>query len=241
MRIAVLSDIHANLNALDAVLRAVGEVDAFWHLGDVVGYGPEPNRVVDRLREIGAVGVRGNHDVAALGGNEIDDFNQDARAAMIWTRERLEPRALEWLSALPEKLVNGEFTLAHGSPRDPVWEYLMTRRAAKESFSAFETPYCFVGHTHVPVVFMELDGEVEMLAAEPGTELALGEERAIVNPGSVGQPRDGEPEASCVVLEIGATTTITWHRVPYDVEATQAAMASEGLPPRLVSRLTWGY
>ena len=119
MRIAVLSDIHANLRALDAMLATLGEVDALWHLGDVVGYGPDPDAVVERLRERGAIGVRGNHDTAALGGPEIAYFNVDARRAMEWTREAIAPTTREWLTAQPERRSEGDFSLVHGSPRDP--------------------------------------------------------------------------------------------------------------------------
>ncbi len=240
MRIAILSDIHANLRALEAVLGAIGGVDAVWHLGDVVGYGPEPDGVIARLRDIGAIGVRGNHDVAAVGGSEIEYFNPDARAAMEWTRARLGPAARAWLEGLPERRVEGEFTLVHGSPRDPVWEYLTSRSSAETNFDAFDTPYCLVGHTHVPIVFLESGGDVEILGVEPGSELHLDGRRAIVNPGSVGQPRDGEPTASYVLLDTEAGT-LTWQRVPYDVEATQATMVDAGLPVRLARRLTFGF
>src|SRR5437773_2673105 len=124
MRIAVLSDIHSNLVALDAVLSSVGTVDAIWHLGDVVGYGPEPDAVVARLKLLGAIGVRGNHDAAAAGGPEIDWFNPDARAAMEWTRREIRPETRKWLAELPVQRIEGEFTLVHGSPRDPTWEYV---------------------------------------------------------------------------------------------------------------------
>ncbi len=239
MRVAVLSDIHANLRALEAVLGSLGSVDAIWQLGDVVGYGPDPNAVIERLREVGARGVRGNHDVAALGGDEIDYFNPDARRAMAWTRESLSPASREWLDALPERLEDGDFTLAHGSPRDPIWEYLTSRSAAEANLTAFDTPYCLVGHTHVPVVFRHEEGEMELLGVDAGSRLALNEERAIINPGSVGQPRDGEPEASYVILDTSKGTA-TWRRIPYDVEATQAAMIEAGLPRALARRLTFG-
>ena len=126
MRVAVLSDIHANLVALDAVLATLGSVDAVWHLGDVVGYGPDPDGVVARLTEIGAVGVRGNHDAAAAGGDEIDWFNPDARAAMEWTRTRISPTTRDWLAALPERHTRSVFGMVHGSPREPLWEYIVS-------------------------------------------------------------------------------------------------------------------
>ena len=131
MRIAVLSDIHSNLVALDAVLADIGTVDAVWHLGDVVGYGPEPDAVVERLAGVGAVGVRGNHDAAAAGGPEIEAFNPEARRAMEWTRRRIAPATRDWLAALPERLVVDEASLVHGSLRDPTWEYVTSAAIAR--------------------------------------------------------------------------------------------------------------
>ena len=124
MRIAVISDVHANLVALDAVIGAAGTVDRWWHLGDIVGYGPDPDQVVDRLRDLAVSGVRGNHDSAAVGGPEIDWFNPDARRAMEWTRAAISPRTRAWLADLRPTLVEGDRTLVHGSPRDPMWEYV---------------------------------------------------------------------------------------------------------------------
>ena len=136
MRIAVLSDIHANLPALDAVLDDAGAVDAVWHLGDVVGYGPDPDGVVDRLRAVGAIGVRGNHDAAAVGGPEIDWFNPDARRAMEWTRAAISPATLAWLSALPERRTEEAASLVHGSPREPLWEYVTSAAVARANLAA---------------------------------------------------------------------------------------------------------
>ncbi len=173
MRIAVFSDIHANLVALDAALESLGTVDAVWHLGDVVGYGPEPDAVVERLREVGARGVKGNHDAAAGGGNEIEYFNPDARKAMEWTRRVISPATREWLSALPEQLVQDDFTLVHGSPRDPTWEYVISTPVARASLSVLRTSYCLHGHTHVPLVFRDDDGRIEALAPSDGSSLRL--------------------------------------------------------------------
>src|SRR5258705_6842284 len=149
MRVAVLSDIHANLVALDAVLASLGTVDAVWHLGDVVGYGPEPDGVVARLTEIGAVGVRGNHDAAAAGGDEIDWFNPDARAAMEWTRTAIADRTRDWLTALPERHTEGDFSLVHGSPREPLWEYIVSVPIARANLAVLTTPIGLYGHTHL--------------------------------------------------------------------------------------------
>src|SRR4051812_29250696 len=150
MRIAVLSDIHGNLPALEAVLDALKPYDAIWQLGDIVGYGPQPNEVVARLAQENAAGVRGNHDAAAIGDLDTDAFNDDARTALEWTANQLEPATREWLSKLPERAIEDSFTLVHGSPRDPTWEYVFTASVARSNVSAFDTPHCLVGHTHMP-------------------------------------------------------------------------------------------
>jgi diadenosine tetraphosphatase ApaH/serine/threonine PP2A family protein phosphatase len=241
MIVAVLSDIHSNLAALEAVLASLGEVDAIWHLGDVVGYGPDPDAVVERLREIGAVGVKGNHDDAACGGPSIASFSPVARVAAEWTRDRIAPSTRRFLEGLPEILVIPEtpFTLAHGSPRDPILEYVFSPGVAEANLAAFSTPYCLVGHTHVPLVFRERRGGMQVLGAEPGARIQLDERRAIVNPGSVGQPRDGDPDASYLILDTSEGTA-TWRRVGYDIEATQDAIRAAGLPPQLAARLSYG-
>jgi diadenosine tetraphosphatase ApaH/serine/threonine PP2A family protein phosphatase len=239
MRIAVLSDIHSNLVALDAVLGAIGSVDAVWHLGDVVGYGPEPDGVVDRLRGLDAAGVRGNHDAAAAGGSEIDWFNPEARAAMEWTRTAISDATRDWLAALPLRHIDSDFTLVHGSPRDPIWEYVTTPNLAKAGLSAIGTRHGLHGHTHIPVAFTEVDGRMRTLVPRSGNTVALGEGRMLLNPGSVGQPRDGDPRASYLVLDTERGTA-AWGRVAYDIDAVQAAMRAVGLPNRLVDRLRVG-
>jgi diadenosine tetraphosphatase ApaH/serine/threonine PP2A family protein phosphatase len=239
MRIAVLSDIHANLPALDAVLAAAGTVDGIWHLGDVVGYGPDPDAVVERLRDAGSIGVRGNHDAAACGGFEIDWFNPDARRAMEWTRRQIGTATVEWLSAQPERRTVEGCELVHGSPREPLWEYVTSVPVARANLALLGTPIGLHGHTHVPVAFLDQDGRVE--AVGPGREPALEllGRRALINPGSVGQPRDGDPDASYMILDPQAGS-LTWHRVPYDIAAVQRSMRSAGLPASLVSRLSVG-
>ena len=148
MRLAVLSDIHSNLPALEAVLEAIGPFDQLWVLGDIVGYGPYPDAVVERLRDADALAVQGNHDAAALGRIPTGTFNDLAREAIEWTATAMTEANLDWLAELPEKRVEGDFTLAHGSPRDPLWEYLFSVPAARVNLAAFDTPYCLVGHTH---------------------------------------------------------------------------------------------
>jgi diadenosine tetraphosphatase ApaH/serine/threonine PP2A family protein phosphatase len=242
MRIAVLSDIHANLVALEAVLAAVGTIDAVWQLGDVVGYGPEPDAVVARLGDIGARGVRGNHDAAALGGPEIDWFNPDARAAVEWTRDRIGGPTRSWLGALPLTLADGDRYLVHGSPRDPIWEYVTNSAVARANLASLAERGATVGlhgHTHVPIAFRDDDGRVEVIAPADGSVLRLDSRRVLLNPGSVGQPRDGDPGSSWLELDTAAST-VTWHRVSYDVPAVQAAVLAAGLPRRLADRLALG-
>ena len=240
MRIAVVSDVHANLHALDAVLAHAGAVDAIWHLGDIVGYGPDPDGVVARLEERGAVGVRGNHDLAACGGKEIDWFNTDAKKAMEWTRKQIGAQTLVWLGAQPERREEAEFTLAHCSPLDPTWEYVTTTGAARANLEAISTRHGLNGHTHVPVAFT-LEGEsAGVIHAEEQSDASLDGERLLINPGSVGQPRDGDPRSSYLILDLAARR-VTWHRVSYDIDAVRARMQAAGLPGRLIERLRHGY
>ena len=239
MRVAVISDIHANLVALDAVLAAVGSIDALWQLGDVVGYGPDPNGVVERLATIGARGVAGNHDLAALGGPEIDWFNPDAKAAMEWTRARIDDRTRAWLARLPTTVREGGMTLVHGSPRDPVWEYVTSVPVARANLAVLETPVGLHGHTHLPMAWANRDGRIDAIAPGPGSTFRLDGQPALLNPGSVGQPRDGDPAASWLEIDTGAGLA-TWRRVAYDIEAVQTAMLDAGLPGRLADRLRVG-
>jgi predicted phosphodiesterase len=239
MRIAVLSDIHGNLPALEAVLAALKPYDAIWELGDIVGYGPQPDEVVALLAAEGATGVRGNHDSAAIGLLDTDAFNDDARTAVEWTAERISPTTRDWLAALPVRVKNEPFTLVHGSPRDPTWEYVYSAGVAKANMPLFVTSYCLVGHTHVPLVFRQRGSKVEGVSVKAGTSLALGAERLVINPGSVGQPRDGDPRASALLIDTEAGT-LEWHRVAYPIGAVQELMEQAGLPRRLAARLQFG-
>jgi len=239
MRIAVLSDIHSNLVALDAVLVHAGALDAVWHLGDVVGYGPEPDGVVARLAEVGAVGVRGNHDAAAIGGLEIEWFNPEARTAIEWTRDRISPATRGWLAAHPEVRVMSGVTLVHGSPRDPLREYITSEAIAGTNLEGLATPHGLHGHTHVPVAFVANGDRVRRCDPPADVPQVFAGERSLLNPGSVGQPRDGDPRASYLVLD-PETMTATWHRVDYDIAAVQAAMSAAALPGRLIDRLAYG-
>ncbi|HUQ43942.1 MAG TPA: metallophosphoesterase family protein [Candidatus Limnocylindria bacterium] len=239
MRIAVLSDIHSNVPALEAVLADAGDVDAVWHLGDVVGYGPDPDGVVERLRDAGAIGVRGNHDAAACGGDEIDWFNPDAKRAMEWTRGAIGESALEWLAAQPERRTEGASELVHGSHREPIWEYVTSVDVARANLAQLAVAIGLHGHTHVPIAFVEDGDGIEVVRGRPGTSLSLDGRRALVNPGSVGQPRDGDRDASYLILDPEAGT-VSWRRVPYDIRAVQQAMREAGLPASLAARLAVG-
>jgi diadenosine tetraphosphatase ApaH/serine/threonine PP2A family protein phosphatase len=239
MRIAVLSDIHANLPALEAVLVALGPVDAVWQLGDAIGYGPQPNEVVERLRGLDAVGVQGNHEAAALGRMDLAWFNDDARAAIEWTAPRLTAESRDWLAALPDRRVERGVTLVHGSPRDPLREYVLSPAIARASLAAATTPHVLFGHTHDPRLFREVDGRVESLVPAAGATLALDERPALANPGSVGQPRDGDPRASALELDT-ENGGLRWLRIAYPIATTQARMREAGLPRRLIDRLDLG-
>ncbi|MEO8208298.1 MAG: metallophosphoesterase family protein [Chloroflexota bacterium] len=240
MRLAVFSDIHANLVALEAVIRAAGTIDGVWHLGDVVGYGPDPNGTVDRLRSIGAVGVQGNHDAAAIGGAEIEWFNPDARRAMEWTRTTITDATRTWLADQPTSVVFGDSTLVHGSPRDPMWEYVTSVPVARTNLAVLQTRIGLHGHTHMAAAWLEDDGTIDVVSPGDGSVLELRGRRVLANPGSVGQPRDGIPSASFMTLDTAADT-ITWHRAAYEIGAVQDAMQAVGLPSNLIARLAVGH
>jgi diadenosine tetraphosphatase ApaH/serine/threonine PP2A family protein phosphatase len=239
MRFAVLSDIHANLAALDAVRDDLPTVDETWVLGDIVGYGPQPNEVIRALQEMGARSVMGNHDGAAIGSVDARWFNPDAASAIEWTVQVVDDNARAYLAALPDVRRDGELTAVHGSPRDPTWEYVTGPGVAAANLSAFDTRLCLHGHTHVPVIFSAEDGRIVIVPATPDAPLRLDAARALVNPGSVGQPRDGNPAASYLVLDTDSGTA-EFRRVTYDVARTQQLMGEVGLPARLAERLSYG-
>jgi len=243
MRYAIIADIHANLAAFTAVLADIdqrGGVDEIWCLGDVVGYGPDPHQCIELLRQHNHVCVAGNHDWAAIGKLNLAEFNPDAAAACRWTAQQLTPEDTEYLENLPLVIEKDDFTLAHGSPREPIWEYLISVSSAKENFAYFHSQFCLVGHSHVPLVFrLSETGTCSFSQFSANIGLVLARSRLIINPGGVGQPRDGDPRASYAILDSEARM-VRLYRVPYDIGATQASMVRHNLPIRLVSRLSYG-
>ncbi len=242
MRVALLSDIHANLAALEAVLASANgqHIDTVWNVGDAVGYGPDPDRVIELMVIEGATCVRGNHDAAVAGAIGLELFNPLASRAVEWTIEHTTVATREYLAGLPPIATEGFYTLVHGTLRDPAWEYLTTYESAHAHFAVQPTPYSVVGHTHLPLVVREIaPGRLEAFTPEDGLIVELGEERLAINPGGVGQPRDGDPRASYAVLDTDIGT-IAFHRVEYDIASTQRRMLQAGLPEALASRLEFG-
>ncbi len=243
MYVAILADIHANLAAFAAVLKDIeqrGGVDEYWCLGDVVNYGPDPVKCVELLRRLKHVAVVGNHDLAAIGKLSLNLFNPDAAVAMKWTINQLNQEAVNYLTSLPQIAKQGEFTLVHGSPREPVWEYLVSKGQAKENFNFFKSRYCLVGHSHESLVFrVEEDKHVSYIKFAEGLGQVAGDHRLILNPGSVGQPRDGDPRASYAIYD-SQSRVIKLYRVAYDVGTVQLRMVKANLPMRLVVRLEKG-
>jgi diadenosine tetraphosphatase ApaH/serine/threonine PP2A family protein phosphatase len=241
MRIAVISDIHANLHALEAVLAGVDAdaVDELWCLGDVVGYGPRPNECVALVRERATLCLVGNHDLAVLGALALDQFMGEAGDAARWTQTVLEPEAREFLAGLEPTAQRHGAALVHGSPRDPVWEYVLSTRAAAAAFAATTEQLVLVGHSHVQLA-ISTDGD--RLAGGParsGDEVELRPARQLLNPGSVGQPRDGDPRAAWLVIDT-APGRATFRRSDYPIERTQAEMRERELPELLAERLAHG-
>ena len=240
MRTLIVSDIHSNVVALDAVLadaRDAGPIDRVWCLGDVVGYGPEPMACIERLWDLDAVVICGNHDAVTVGRIDISAFNGPAADAARWNGTRLSAQARDYLSALPETVVEAPFTLVHGTPRNPMWEYLTSGAQAEHAWGSIQTPHALVGHTHYQFTCTRSKG-VEQ-AGPSGRVVQLDGGPLIANPGSVGQPRDGDPRAAYAVFDDEAAT-LALRRTPYDIAATQRAMIDVGLPLPLIERLPLG-
>ncbi len=243
MRTLIISDIHANLTALNAVLADAEPYDRVWCLGDVVGYGPDPNACIKKIQSLPLLKcVKGNHDAAILGDIDVRAFNYEARASLEWLQGVLSPENKRWLAGLEERLAFDDVTMAHGSPRNPIWEYVMDVRVARGNMKAFDTQICLVGHTHVPSIFKqggEKGDTTNLYLMTPSEPFSI-DQKCIVNPGSVGQPRDHNPKASYVIFD-DESERWTHYRVQYDIESVQKRILAAGLPQRHASRLSDGW
>ena len=244
MRILIVSDIHANFTAFEAVLKDAGRFDTIWCLGDVVGYGPEPNECINRLRDFNHICLAGNHDLAVAGRISIWDFSKDAQEVIFWSRHWLSTPNFDWLNTLPATplmMANHGITLVHGSLRDPVWEYISDAAIAKSNLEMLETPVCLNGHTHFPAIFKKPwdDWRVQEEYPRINSPVKLTLDRMLINPGSVGQPRDEDPRAAYAIIDTDEMT-FTYHRVLYDVSAVQKLMKQAKFSNRLIRRLRFG-
>ena len=245
MKALIASDIHSNLEALAAVIadaESAGGFNQIWSLGDLIGYGPNPSEVIDALRERDHLAIVGNHDLAAVGAIGLEWFNPIAAEANAWTASILDDDRKAFIRAQPRVLEvdDHEFTLVHGSLRDPVWEYVTTSSAVRACLSRCQTYRCLVGHTHIPITCrLDAAGEISVIPPRPDDPLPLCQDRLLINPGSVGQPRDGDPRASYAIYD-SESQTLTFRRAEYDIEKTQQKILSLGLPPFLADRLARG-
>ena len=238
MRVGLLSDIHANLVALEAVIAALGKFDALWVTGDTVGYGPDPVDTLALLRERGALLVQGNHDRAVATGEGLELFHDRAADAALLHQRWLSPEDRDALGALPTVVKADRFTLCHGSLRDPLWEYVTSARAAGATLKLADTEHCCNGHTHVPALYQLAGDHARGTHISEGTAYRL-EDRTMINAGSVGQPRDGDPRASFAVLDTEYGTA-TFYRASYRIDETQRRIRARGLPEMFAERLAFG-
>ena len=240
MRAAVISDVHANYHALEAVLGQIdgADVDAVWCLGDTVGYGPRPNDCCEIVQERAEHCLVGNHDLVVLGELTVSDFNDEAAAAALWTSQVLTPSSRAFLERLAPVAALDGVDLFHASARDPIWEYVLTEEAARATLELSDAPLVLVGHSHVALALTFDGDEVVGGLAPEGFEVEL-DGRWLLNPGSVGQPRDGDPRAAWLLLDL-ARRFAAFHRVPYSIEETQSEMRERGLPAVLAARLERG-
>jgi predicted phosphodiesterase len=241
MRVAVVSDIHGNYHALKAVLAELADEgpDEIWCLGDVVGYGPEPNRCCAAIREQASLCLAGNHDLAVIGSLSVEDFNGDAAAAVRWTQKVLSDEARQFLEPLMPAATRNGVALFHGSPVDPVWDYVLSEDAARTSLNLVSAPIVMVGHSHV-TLSISYDGvNLGGGLARGGDEIDLNASRWLLNPGSVGQPRGGDPRAAWLMLDFAAGSA-SFRRTEYPIALTQAEIRASGLPDALAQRLGFG-
>lgn len=242
MRAAVITDIHANLPALEAVLEAIDErgVEEIWCLGDVVGYGAQPDGCTDLVRERCDICLVGNHDLAVLGTLDISSFSSAASDAVRWTIENISETSLDFLREQKPAGERDGFGLFHASPRDPVWEYVLSTDQADDCMDIQPQPVCLIGHSHVALYFLRADrGDARGAQAAVGSMLDLSQGSWLLNPGSVGQPRDSDPRAAWLELDTGERTA-RYHRAPYDIDRAAKAIVEAGLPKHLAQRLYAG-
>jgi diadenosine tetraphosphatase ApaH/serine/threonine PP2A family protein phosphatase len=241
MRVAVVSDIHSNLHALEAVLAAIDAEapDQLWCLGDLVGYGPRPNECCAVVAERADVCLAGNHDLAVRGTIDLEEFGGEAAVAAKWTRDVLAPEAQELLDRLEPTGSADGVALYHGSARDPIWEYILTDASAVATLELAEAPLVLVGHSHVALQIVDTGDEIKGAVAPGDTDVSVDGVRALLNPGSVGQPRDGDPRAAYLLLDLDAQRA-SFKRVEYDVALTQREIRAAGLPELLAARLELG-
>jgi predicted phosphodiesterase len=242
MQLALISDIHGNRPALEAVLDDIARTDAAetWCLGDLVGYGAEPDACVEIVRDAATICLAGNHDLAVTGALSLSEFSRGAEIAARWTREVMEPENVDWLRRLLPQDLERSIGLYHASPRDPIWEYVLSALLAELCLDAQTHRICAVGHSHVALSFVRREGE--LATGEPrrgGDELDLSQGEWLINPGSVGQPRDGDPRAAWLLLDLDRRSA-TWRRVDYDIGKAQAAIRAARLPDSLADRLSYG-
>jgi len=241
MRILVIADIHANLHALNSVLMdAKDNYDVAWCLGDIVGYGPDPNECIQAIKELpGFICLAGNHDCATVGNMDLNTFNPIAYQALSWTQNTLTNESHNYLHKLNSSMYIKDVTLAHGSPNNPLWEYITDPDVANQNFVTIQGNLCLVGHTHIPRIFSHDSIECNEITVDTTRSFNLSKRQYILNPGSVGQPRDQNPLAAYGILDLAENS---WQqlRVAYDIRATQDRMIIEQLPEELIMRLSFG-
>lgn len=242
MRVAVVSDIHGNRHAFEAVLDAIADTECreLWCLGDLVGYGADPNACVDLARRHAALCLAGNHDLGVRGTIPLEQFSRGAALAATWTQEAITPETREYLEALEPQNLDEAVALYHASPRDPVWEYVVSPLQADLCLDVQATRVAFVGHSHVALSFCRVPGEPATgQTRPPDEEIDLREGEWIVNPGSVGQPRDGDPRAAWLELDLDEWRAV-YRRTEYDIDGAAAAIRAARLPDSLAERLAYG-
>jgi len=244
MRVAAITDVHANLPALESVLGAIeeAEIEEIWCLGDVLGYGVQPDACADLVRERCAVCLVGNHDLAVLGELDVASFSEAAAAAVAWTRDNVAESTLEFLRGLRASGERAGFGLFHASPRDPIWEYVLSAEQAEAGMDSHPNRIGLIGHSHVALFFARpeaQEGEARGAQASDGALLDLSQGSWLLNPGSAGQPRDGDPRAAWLEIDTEAETAC-FHRITYDVARAAESIVAAGLPARLGERLRTG-